>query len=392
MGTRVSSSDVIAILRRFELADEDNMPRNVEDLKITQPTDKSTLASFRFKKHLFAILYDSAAEDDLTYVTDQIHSAKPDLVGSVLANPRDSTMTYGMPYKGKDVYLFISSNTKHRLDVWLAERNPDLSRSTWQKHIEAGHIQVNGEPQTSSKYMIGAKDSVTINVPEATDFSGDELPIIYQDDNVLVVDKPAGILTHSKGALNDEFTVADFFARYCDYHKDTNRPGIVHRLDRDTSGVIIGARNDTTATLLQQQFAQRRVKKTYLAIIHGVPKETKARIDLPIGRNPSAPSSFRVDPKGKTAQTNYTVLATDGKRTLIELRPETGRTHQLRVHMQYVGTPIVGDKVYGKAKVTTRMYLHAYKLEVTIPEGDRRIFTSMPPAEFLDGFDKVELA
>jgi 23S rRNA pseudouridine1911/1915/1917 synthase len=388
---KVSSSDVIAILRRFEIANDDNTPRNVEQLTITHPSEKNTLASFRFKKHLCAILFDGAAEDNIVYITDQIHIARPDLVGSVIPNPQDSTMTYGMPYKGKDVYLFINANSKQRLDTWLAERNPDLSRSTWQKHIDAGHIVVNGEVQTSSKYMISEQDAVIINIPDMPNFKDKELPIVYMDENVIVINKPAGVLSHSKGALSEEFTVADFFARYSSYHSDTNRPGIIHRLDRDTSGVMIGARNDKTADLLQKQFANRKVKKTYLAVVDGTPKEQTARIDLPIGRNPSAPSTFRVDAKGKPAQTNYKALASDNSRSLLELRPETGRTHQLRVHLEYIGTPIIGDKVYGKPKPSGRMFLHAYKLEVTIPEGNRQVFEVPPPADFLEGFGKVEL-
>ena len=121
-------------------------------------------------------------------------------------------------------------------------------------------------------------------------------------------------------------------------------------------------------------------KKTYFAVIDGTLDQDEALIDLPIARNPSAPSTFRVDPKGKTAQTSYTVLRTDGKLTLVELRPKTGRTHQLRVHMKYMNTPIHGDRVYGKE--SDRLYLHAHSLEITIPSGNRQIFISPTPDEF----------
>ena len=308
----------------------------------------------------------------------------------VIANPNDDTITtYGLPYKGKDVYLFGVSSTKHRLDLWLSERNPDISRSTWQKHIKAGHIIVNGEPQTSTKYDIAETDDVVINVPETEDFSARTLPIIYEDNNVIVINKPVGVLTHSKGALNDEFTVGEFFRRFASYHKDTNRPGIVHRLDRGTSGVMIGAKNDETAKLLQKQFADRKTKKTYVAIVQGTPKQSEARIDLPIARNPSAPSTFRVDVKGKTAQTTYEVLASKENTSLVLLKPETGRTHQLRVHLAYLGTPILGDKVYGKP--AERMYLHAYRLEVTIPKGKRQVFEAPLPPQFAEKFPGVDV-
>lgn len=267
-----------------------------------------------------------------------------------------------------------------RLDAYLAEYWPEYSRSTWQKYVKAGYVTVNGEVETSTKRTLGEDDAVETNVPDKPVHDEHTLPIVYQDKNVIVINKPAGLLTHSKGVLNDEFTVAEFFKRFTKYHLDTNRPGIIHRLDRDTSGVLIGALNDKTAKLLQRQFSDRKVKKVYIAVVDGVPKQAEALIDLPIGRNPKAPSQFRVDPNGKEARTLYKVLASNKKHSLVELRPETGRTHQLRVHMAYLGTPIHGDKVYGKE--ADRMYLHAAKLEITIPEGERMLFAADVPPEF----------
>ncbi len=267
-----------------------------------------------------------------------------------------------------------------RLDAYLAEYWPEHSRSTWQKYIKAGYVKVNGEVETSGKRVLEEDDEVTTEVPDKPTHDEESLPVIYQDDNVIVVNKPVGVLTHSKGALNDEFTVADFFKRFTKYHIDTNRPGVIHRLDRDTSGVLIGALNNDTAKLLQRQFSDRKVKKTYVAVVDGEPKMPEALIDLPIGRNPKAPSQFRVDPNGKTAQTTYRVLASNGTYSLVELHPQTGRTHQLRVHMAHIGTPIHGDKVYGKA--ADRLYLHAAKLEITIPDGQRMLFAADIPPEF----------
>ncbi len=385
---KVSSSDVIAILRKFEAAGDENVPRHVSMLQITNPTPTNTLVGFRFAKRQYYILYDDTAEDDVDFVLDQVHSHKQDVIGDVIENPNDHLTTYALPYHGKEVYLFAVKSPKTRLDLELSERFPDISRSTWQKHVKAGHITVNGEVQTSPKADIIKSDAIAVAIPDATDFSESTLPIVYIDDNVVVINKPIGVLSHSKGAMNDEFTVASFFARYSTYNADTNRPGIVHRLDRDTSGIMIGARNAETATLLQKQFADRKTKKTYMAIVDGIPKLAKAQIDLPIGRNPSAPSTFRVDVKGKAALTTYEVLASTKTNALVRLQPRTGRTHQLRVHMKYIGTPIKGDKVYGKE--SDRLYLHAASLEITIPEGDRRTFEAPIPTAFTDIFPEAK--
>lgn len=385
---KVSSSDVIAILRKFETAGDENVPRHVSMLQITNPSPTNTLVGFRFAKRQYYILYDDTAEDDVDFVLEQIHTHKHDVIGDVIENPNDHLTTYALPYHGKEVYLFAVKSPKTRLDLELSERFPDISRSTWQKHIKAGHVTVNGEVQTSSKADIIKCDAIAVTIPDATDFSDSTLPIVYIDDNVIVINKPIGVLSHSKGAMNDEFTVASFFARYSTYNADTNRPGIVHRLDRDTSGIMIGARNLETATLLQKQFADRKTKKTYMAIVDGIPKLAKAQIDLPIGRNPSAPSTFRVDVKGKAALTTYEVLTENKTNALVRLQPRTGRTHQLRVHMKYIGTPIKGDKVYGKE--SDRLYLHAASLEITIPEGDRQTFEAPIPNAFTAIFPEAK--
>ncbi|HMH70002.1 MAG TPA: RluA family pseudouridine synthase [Candidatus Saccharimonadales bacterium] len=387
---KISSSDIVAILRRFELANDETVPRLIEQIKFSNPSPINTLISFRFNKHVFYILVDDTAEDDTQYVFDQVRTDKQDVTGDIVENPNDHVTTYALPFKGKEVYLFMVTSNKKRLDSVLAERFPENSRSTWQKHIKAGHVSVNGVVNESPKQDVTDADAIAVHTPDATDFSGSELPILYLDDNIIVVNKPIGVLTHAKGALNEEFSVADFFRRYTTYGLETNRPGIVHRLDRDTSGIIIGARNPETAAMLQKQFAARGTKKTYIAVVVGTPKEQQAKIELPIGRNPGAPSTFRVDAKGKAATTNYKVLATnDQNQSLVELQPVTGRTHQLRVHMEYVGTPILGDRVYGKA--ADRLYLHAQRLEVTIPISDRKTFTAPLPPEFTANFPNVSV-
>ncbi len=386
---KVSSSDILAILRRYELAGEENVPRHIEMVTFSNPNPKSTLIAFRYNKTQFYILFDDAAEDDVAYVTSQVQTVGHDVAGSVLRNPNDHITTYALPFKGKEIYLFEVSSGKRRLDLELASRYPETSRSTWQKHIKAGHVTVNGDVELSLKRDVLPTENIAVSIPDAADFTDEELPIIYLDDNVIVINKPIGVLSHSKGAMNDEFSVATFFARYCDYNKDTNRPGIIHRLDRDTSGVMIGARNEQTATMLQKQFADRKTKKTYIAITDGVPKQAEAKIDLPIARNPSAPSTFRVDPKGKVATTTYKVLSATDTNALIKLQPKTGRTHQLRVHLAYLGTPIKGDRVYGKE--SDRLYLHAKDLEITIPTSDRRTFSAPIPASFTALFPGVDI-
>lgn len=277
-----------------------------------------------------------------------------------------------------------------RLDAYLAQYWPEYSRSQWQKYITAGYVQVNGSVETSAKRTLGEDDEVTTHVPDQPDFSDDMLPIIFENDDVIVINKPPNVLTHVKGAVSEEFTVADFVRRHMTEPDETNRPGIVHRLDRGTSGIIIAAKNSVAKRHLQKQFQDRKAKKEYIAVVAGRPKHEKARIELPIERNPKAPASFRVGAGGKSAVTDYEVVAANDKYSVISLRPVTGRTHQLRVHLHELGTPIVGDTLYGGAKSPIdRMCLHAKSLEITLPGGDRRTFTAEPPADFTDLINSV---
>jgi len=386
---KVSSRDVLGVLRRYELAGDDNVPRNVENVKLSNPNPINTLVSFRYNKRQFYLLFDDTAEDDVDYIIKQIQTKNTNIKGELFENPTDSEMTYGVPFKGKACYLYAVVSERNRLDSELAKRYPENSRSTWQKYIKAGHVSVNGKVVDFSKYDVADMDNISVSTPDMPDFSKEELPIVYIDDNVIVINKPSGVLSHAKGAINEEFTAADFFRRYSSYNIGTNRPGIIHRLDRDTSGVMIGARNEDTAIMLQKQFSDRKTKKIYYAILDGVPKIAKANINLPIERNPSAPSTFRVGSNGKAALTKYEVLASNDKYSLVRLEPKTGRTHQLRVHMKYINTPILGDKIYGKS--ASRLYLHARSLEITIPSGDRRTFVVPIPTELMDFFPEAKL-
>ena len=376
--------DIKAILRQFAIDGSDDSDKRIDTIKVVQSTATNTILSFRFNKRRYSVLFDETADDDIDYLTSQVSSFTDSDDGSFIRNPNESYVTYGMPFKGKTVYLYLAQADKQRLDSALAQSHPDVSRSTWQKYIKAGHIQVNTIVITSPKFEVATSDTIDVTIPEEADHSDQSLTIVYSDDNVIVINKPTGVLTHAKGALSDEFTVADFFRRYTKVGTDTNRPGIVHRLDRDTSGVLAGVRTDEAAKLLARQFADRKTKKTYIAVLSGHLKQKEATIDLPIDRNPSAPSTFRVDPKGREAITHYRVLAENDTESLVELRPVTGRTHQLRVHMAYLGAPIKGDRVYGRAG--DRLFLHAQKLEITIPVGKRSVFEAPIPPDFMAAF------
>lgn len=277
------------------------------------------------------------------------------------------------------------SSVGTRADIFITAKYPQFARSALKSLFELHNVQVNGK-EAKPGYKLKYGDRVAVNadslryVPEQLD-----LPIIYEDSDVVVIDKPAGVLTHAKGALSLEPTVATFIRRkITDKQLSGNRAGIVHRLDRSTSGVIVCARNQKALTWLQRQFSDRKVKKTYLAVVEGIPEEGEAIIDVPIGRNPKKPQTFKATSAGKPAQTRYKVLRSFNKHdkdyALIELMPTTGRTHQIRVHLAYIGHPIVGDRLYGHDD--SRMLLHAQKLELNLPGGRKKVFSAPIPQEF----------
>lgn len=383
MATRNIKREALKVLKEFEIAGERSTTADISTYKYVQPRAATQFIYVVFLKTAYIIAIDNTIDDDTELLLDLLKAEFTHVNGTFVPNPRETDFeTFGMRHKFRDTYVFELKPVTTRLDKELARRYPDLSRSTIQKYIKAGYVTVNGTETMSVKTEVTEFTEIAVTPPAKKDTSDKEFPIIYIDDNVIVINKPIGVLTHSKGVMNDEFTVADFFRRYTTNALETNRPGIVHRLDRDTSGVIIGARNDETAQMLKKQFSDRTVKKTYSAVVVGVPKLSKALIDLPIGRNPSAPSTFRVDAKGKPAQTSYKVTSSNGVYSLVELFPKTGRTHQLRVHMNYIGTPIAGDRVYGTQKSASRLCLHAHQLEITIPHSDRKVFTAKEPPEF----------
>lgn len=366
---------VLKIARLYKLADDNTPVKSLRRLEIQ--TDKShVFAEFILNKQHFALLYGSIVDEESI---DELWTERPDNA-EILPNPLDPEFIE-TPFQGKYVIMFKISPTKVRLDIYLSTKfDTTISRSLWQKYIKAGYVSVNNKVVTTPKFEVDETDEIALNLPEKEQADVD-LPILYEDDDVIVVNKPSGLLTHAKGGLSDEPTVAEIIRPKTSFATDTDRPGIVHRLDRDTSGLLIIAKNSESAAHLQRQFAERTAKKTYTAITDGKPKLNAAKIDLPIGRNPSVPSTFRIDPNGKPAQTTYHVLAENNIQSLVELKPTTGRTHQLRVHLAHLNAPILGDRVYGKSS-DCRMMLHAQKLEITLPSGERKVFEAAVPDEF----------
>ena len=286
-----------------------------------------------------------------------------------------------------------------RLDQYVAERLPLLSRAFAAKLINDGLVTMNGKVNTKPGTKLRGGEVIVINYDEnkLAAIPDIELPIAYEDDDCVVVVKPAGLLTHSKGVFNPEATVAtwlrsrlnipdmgqnlDEAGADLEATAHNQRVGIVHRLDRATSGIMICAKNTDALSWLQKQFGQRKVKKTYVAIVKGTFKQPHALIDMAIERNPKMPQKFRVGVNGKTAQTEYKVISTTEKYSLVELKPTTGRTHQLRVHLHHIGHPIVGDRLYD-GETAPRLFLHAKELEITLPNRERQTFSAAVPPEF----------
>ena len=366
---------VLKIARLYKLADDNTPVKALRRLEI-QTDESHVFAEFILNKQHFALLYGSIIDEESI---DELWTEKPDNA-EILPNPLDPEFIE-TPFQGKYVIMFRISPTKMRLDIYLSTKfDTTISRSLWQKYIKAGYVSVNSKVVTTPKFEVDETDEIALNLPEKEQADVD-LPILYEDDDVIVVNKPSGLLTHAKGGLSDEPTVAEIIRPKTSFATDTDRPGIVHRLDRDTSGLLIIAKNPESAAHLQRQFAERTAKKTYIAITDSKPKLNAAKIDLPIGRNPSAPSTFRIDPNGKPAQTTYHVLTENDTQSLVELKPTTGRTHQLRVHLAHLNAPILGDRVYGKSS-DCRMMLHAQKLDITLPSGERKVFEAEIPDEF----------
>lgn len=280
-----------------------------------------------------------------------------------------------------------------RLDLFLVRSLFDLSRSRIQALIKAGNVLLDEVVvlKMSTPVSQGQQVQISIPVPESSELTPEKIPldIIYEDEHMLVVNKPAGMVVHPAAGHSAGTLVNAVLAHVPELNGigGVQRPGVVHRLDKDTSGLILLAKDDATHQWLQNQFKNRQVKKTYIALVDGAPQTPVGRIETSIGRDSARRKQMAVVPagKGRESVSEYKILQRFPDHTLIEVHPHTGRTHQIRVHMAFIGCPIVGDKVYGHKKSSMslkRHFLHARDIEVILPgEESARIFTAPLPAE-----------
>ena len=304
----------------------------------------------------------------------------------------------------------IRHDLQKRLDVYLRDRLPDFSRSALQKIIKAGEALVNGRVAKSST-LIRADDVVEVTLPRATpdEALAEDIPldIIYEDDGFIAINKQSKLIVHpARGhwtgtLINAMLWHAQQTKGTLSTGSDPWRPGIIHRLDRDTTGLILVAKTDEAHWRLAGQFERRTIKKTYLAIVHGELELNSDLIDAPLGIHPRVREKYAVrEDIGKPAQTVYTVAERFKGFTLVELAPKTGRTHQLRIHMAHIGHPIVGDTTYGGYQVSLRditggktgseeplidrQALHAFRLQFVHPtKFHRMVLEAKPPADMV---------
>lgn len=269
----------------------------------------------------------------------------------------------------------ISKEAGLRLDVCISAVFPELTRSAAQRLIAEGAVLVDGKHQKSN-YRLKAGQQIEVRVPDPvpTDNLAEDIPlnVVYEDSDIIVIDKSAGMVVHP-AAGNRSGTLVNALL----YHVDDlagvggeERPGIVHRLDKDTSGLLVVAKNDKSLLFLQHQLATRTMGREYLAIVHGRFKQEAGTISAPIGRHPTRRKEMAVVSDGRPAITHYQVLEDYHLYTLLSCKLDTGRTHQIRVHMSHIGHPVVGDTVYGPRKAPfdlSRQMLHARKLTLLHP-------------------------
>ncbi|MBP5225538.1 MAG: RluA family pseudouridine synthase [Lachnospiraceae bacterium] len=282
-----------------------------------------------------------------------------------------------------------------RLDAALSYLFPDQSRSRFQKLIKEGHVFVNQAVTLKPGLRLNEGDTVGVDIPAPAELSvlpeEMDLDIVYEDADVILVNKPKGMVVHP-AAGHYSGTLVNGLLAHCTDLSGINgvlRPGIVHRIDKDTTGIVIACKNDRAHNAVAAQLKAHTIRRRYYAIVTGNLKEDEGCVDAPIGRNPSDRKKMAVVPDGKNAVTHYRVLERFGQYTFIECALETGRTHQIRVHMAHIGHPLLGDEVYSKAKSRFRtegQCLHAYMLGFVHPStGEYMEFTSELP----DGFKKI---
>lgn len=271
-----------------------------------------------------------------------------------------------------------------RLDRVLADRFPDLSRAQLQRLIRSGAITVN-DTVVRPACRLAPGDLITVTFPEEPTVRPEPFPldIVYEDEHLLVVNKPAGMVVHPAARMVSG-TLVNALLAHCPQVADvggSDRAGIVHRLDRETSGLIVVAKNPEAHAALQRQFKRRLVRKTYVALVEGQVQPREGIIEVPIGRDPKDRTRMAVSRTGRPAVTQYRVVEIFPQYTLLEVRPHTGRTHQIRVHLAWLGYPVVGDRVYGRRRQTLlpdRHFLHARELAFTHPVTGEKLVLSAP--------------
>lgn len=272
-----------------------------------------------------------------------------------------------------------------RADVIIAKRLPELSRGYIKRLAQDGKLLLDGKAiqagykvrSTSIILFLDYDMSELLNIPKV------ELDIIYEDEHIIAINKPCGLITHARGKFWNETSIASSIRSYqADQDSSDLRAGIVHRLDRATSGLILCAKDKQTHAHLQKQFSDRTVTKEYRALVSNMDIPDKSHIDRPIGRNPRKPVTFMVHANGKSAQTDYQVMLRGSDNLQLALWPKTGRTHQLRVHLASIDAPIIGDVLYG-GKPADRLMLHAYQLTFIHPSTEAKmVLTAELPSEF----------
>jgi 23S rRNA pseudouridine1911/1915/1917 synthase len=281
-------------------------------------------------------------------------------------------------------YSFVADIAGLRLDKFVGERCPELSRTHAQQLIVDGLITVNGKSAKSSlKLNLGDKVFIVIPPEAPPQLEPEDIPlkIVYEDDDLMVIDKPAGLPVHPAPGHPSHTLVNAVLNHLPQLAKDTYslRPGIVHRLDKDTSGLLIVAKNRLAQANLSQQFKNRVVKKSYLTLVQGKLTPEKGTIEAAIGRDPSHRQRMAIVDRGREARTEYRVIKYVGNYSLLEIKPETGRTHQIRVHLAAIGYPVVGDTTYGlKSSRFPRHFLHASKITFKLPATGQEITLESP--------------
>ena len=293
---------------------------------------------------------------------------------------------------------FTASRAGVRLDKYVAEEHPELSRSHVQKLVDDGLVTVDGRPAKGSyRVRVGDAIAVTIPPPERTSLEPEEMPltIVYEDDDILVVDKAAGLTVHPAPG-HPSHTLVNAVLAHCPQLggvSGTIRPGIVHRLDKDTSGLMVVAKNGAAHRGLSSQMKARSVTKRYLVLVHGRLSPATGVIDAAIGRDPRNRKRMAVVTDGREARTQYRVVKYLDNYTLLEVTLETGRTHQIRVHLAAIGFPVAGDEVYGRrSPVLKRQFVHACVLGFRLPStGEYVEFTADLPPDLEDAVERLSL-